>query len=293
MALSAEEKENLVKLLRRPRKTPVFPEDYAACYPLVTREEYTVKTSEGESRAVVFRAKDQEPGSVMNVYIHGGGFVIGYTVRDDYYSAYIAAKTKGVVVALDYKTAPEYPYPIAFNECYELALWALSKAADWGADKGRASIGGFSAGANFSASVLLKLGQTKAGKFSKVYLGYGPYDNVTPPGDKPGAAESDIPLDMAEGFNRAYFGGEDEKAKEIYASPILASEEQLSVFPDTLLIVAQKCSFTAEGLDFARKLAESGVKVTIRDFLGMPHAFIPQCKGDWKEADELIASFIL
>lgn len=292
MALTTEEKENLVKLLRRPRKTPVFPEDYAEHYPRVTREEFTVSTSEGDARAVVFRAKDQEPGSAMNIYIHGGGFVIGYTLRDDYYAAYIASLIRGVVVALDYSTAPEHPYPAAVNECYDMALWAYGNAAFWGADGNRVSIGGFSAGANLSAVVLLKLAETKAARFSSVYMGYGPYDNVTPPGDKPGADVTDIPLDMAEGFNVAYFGGEPERAKEIYASPILAPEGLLSQFPDSLVIVAEKCSFCAEGLDFALKLARSGVKVTVRDFLGMPHAFIPQCRGDWREADDLIAGFI-
>ena len=89
------------------------------------------------------------------VYIHGGGFVIGNLDQDDAAATRIADKAGAVVVSVDYRLAPETPYPGPLEDCYAALVWTAAKAAELGIDPQRLGIGGISAGGGLSAGLAL------------------------------------------------------------------------------------------------------------------------------------------
>jgi acetyl esterase/lipase len=119
------------------------------------------------------------PDEVRAVYldVHGGGFFMGSAAMDDRPNASLARRAGVAVVSVEYRLAPEHPYPAAPDDCEAAALWLLANAErEFGSD--RLLIGGASAGANLAALTLLRLRDRHdaAGRFRGANLVYGVYD---------------------------------------------------------------------------------------------------------------------
>lgn len=293
MALSEEEKTRLIKSVRRTKSKDLeLPRDYCQYLTKVCISRERVKTTEGEVEVHIFSAFEKTGCCPLYIYIHGGGFCRGRSMKDDYFSAYIASKIKGVVLDIDYSVAPEYPYPTAFNECYDVCKWAFGNLSKWRVSMSSVVLGGHSAGANIAAAICLKNAIKKDFCFCMLDLNYGCFDFKTDASKKKDIEKSVIPLPLINDFTLSYLDGDLNKADDIYVSPLLASNELLQAFPPTLVITASDDVFNEEGLFFARRLADAGVEVTMKKFIGSSHGFIPECKGAWLEADHLICSAV-
>jgi acetyl esterase/lipase len=86
------------------------------------------------------------------LWIHGGGFVIGTAAQDDRLCAELASTANVVVAAVDYRLAPEHPFPIPLDDCHDALVW-LARQPD--VDEGRIAIGGGSAGGGLAAGLAL------------------------------------------------------------------------------------------------------------------------------------------
>ncbi|XP_033759963.1 arylacetamide deacetylase-like [Pecten maximus] len=95
------------------------------------------------------------------VYIHGGGWYLGNVDTFDEQTRKIAQALKAVVVSIDYRLAPEHPYPIPLEDCIHATTHFLRYAKDYGADPTRIGIGGDSAGGNLAMAVALKLAKSR------------------------------------------------------------------------------------------------------------------------------------
>ena len=118
-------------------------------------------------------------GTPRGVYIdiHGGGFFMGSPRMNDWRNHRLALQHKLVVLSIDYRLAPEHPYPAGLDDCEQVALWVLqSGAAEFGTS--RLFIGGGSAGASLAASTVLRLRDRHdaAAAVSGMNLVYGAYD---------------------------------------------------------------------------------------------------------------------
>ena len=91
----------------------------------------------------------------LHVNFHGGGWFMGTLELDEPEMRWIAAEVGCVVASVDYRLAPEHKYPIAPEDCYAALRWAVEHAAELGADAGRVSVGGGSAGGNLAAVIAL------------------------------------------------------------------------------------------------------------------------------------------
>lgn len=294
MALTEERIKELTTYLRGTNVAKEnITEEYKKNLDLATRQEVKIPVGDSDDVTVyIFTAKNREPNCALHINVHGGGFVRPHVLRDEIYSAKVADAIKGIVVDVDYKLAPEYPFPIAFDETYEVCRWVFSKAKEFDVDVKRISMGGHSAGANLTAAVTLKSNITKDFKLCLQVLDYGAFDMVTDPGEKPEADTNMIPPERARMFTEAYTYGDLEKAKNIYCSPAFATAEQVKGMPTALIISAGIDNFRFEDADYAKKLSLAGVKVITKCFLNSKHGFIVHCTEEWEEGQALVIETI-
>jgi acetyl esterase/lipase len=169
------------------------------------------------------------PGEVRAVYldVHGGGFFMGAPEMDDRDNAEIARRARCAIVSVDYRLAPEHPYPAGPDDCEAAALWLLANAArEFGTD--RLAIGGGSAGANLAAATLVRLRDRhqSASRFCAANLVFGVYDVSGTPSQRRGGVQSFRDLYLPKIF------GDDRKQPDI--SPLYAD---LSGLPPALFTV--------------------------------------------------------
>jgi acetyl esterase len=142
-------------LFWRPRRDLYFA-SRAVAKPVEVR----VPTRHGRVRCLVYRppAGAPAPGGAerpppVHVQIHGGGFYGRYPEQDEHIAAYIASEVGAVVVSVDYDVAPQVQFPVAEEQCYDVAAWVHLTGAVNGWDANRISVGGSSAGGKLAINV--------------------------------------------------------------------------------------------------------------------------------------------
>ncbi len=175
------------------------------------------------------RLRTYVPGDVRAVYydVHGGGFFMGAPEMDDRDNAAIARRAHCAIVSVDYRLAPEHPYPAGPDDCEAGALWLLANAQrEFGTS--RLAIGGGSAGANLAATTLLRLRDRhqSAKSFCAANLVFGVYDVSGTPSQRRGGVQSFRDLYLPKIF------GDDRKHPDI--SPLYAD---LAGLPPALFTV--------------------------------------------------------
>ena len=123
-------------------------------------------------------------------------------------------------------------------------------------------------------------------------LGYPPVDNLTHPLYKKDGYMRAMAAEREFAFNDLYFDGDKELMKEPYASPLYAPAELLKKQPRTLVCTASSCNFRFEDEEYAMKLVEQGVEVTVKRFPETNHGFIPHFMNGWEDAADLIIDTI-
>ncbi|MBI1696285.1 alpha/beta hydrolase [Lactobacillus crispatus] len=225
------------------------------------------------------------------IVAHGGGFCKGHKQADLFFATMIADKTGYEVWDVDYKLAPQYPYPAAFNQIYDLVKYAYQNAVKLNFDQNDLILMGNSAGGNLVIAAALKANQTQDFKVKLLNANYPPLDLATDPADKPEAEKSYIPYACSREYNRMY--ADADAARTPYVSPVRASEKMLAGFPQLLMITAGQDALHNEGEDFAFKCMIAGSLVTIKKFEHSEHSFMVNCLGDeWQDACALVVRTI-
>lgn len=213
--------------------------------------------------SVPVRISSPAGGVVRGVHleIHGGGFYMDSAARDDVRNRELADALGIVVVSVDYRLAPEHPWPAAPDDCETAALWLVGHAATRFGSR-RLTIGGLSAGATLAMTTLLRLrDRGVVDKFLGAALQFGTNDlsALTPAGRR--IAD--------EYFLQAYVGHtEDRTAPDI--SPIYGD---LRGLPPTLLVVGSDDVLLEDNLAMAGRLSAAGNDVDLRIYPVSPHGF--------------------
>jgi acetyl esterase len=207
------------------------------------------------------------------VYFHGGGFVFGNLDTHDGVCRALAKASGAVVVAVDYRLAPEHKFPAAVDDSYAATKWVAANAERLGIDAHRIAVGGDSAGGNLATVIAMRCHDAGGPALAAQVLIYPVTDVST--------FETGSHRELAEGyfltragmewFTGHYLASADHK-RHPEVSPLLAPN--LSGLPPALIITAEFDPLRDEGEAYAKRLQQAGVPVTVTRYPGMIHGFV-------------------
>jgi acetyl esterase len=208
----------------------------------------------------------------LTVYLHGGGFVIGDLDTHDEPSRILCRHAGVHVLSVEYRLAPEHPFPAAVDDAREAFAWARTHAASLGADPGLVAIAGDSAGANLATVVSHLTSRDPHGPVAQLLI-YPATDIVTERRSHRLFGDGFF-LTMAdcEAFFRCYTGGAGARDDDPRLSPLLADD--LSKLPPALIVTAGFDPLRDEGDAYAHALESAGTSVRVHRFPGLGHGFI-------------------
>ncbi|MCH2170541.1 alpha/beta hydrolase [Myxococcota bacterium] len=239
----------------------------------VERIDHQVPEKDGEPALAirVHRPKEIDETRGCLYWIHGGGLVMGsYEMEDARFDRW--CQLFGIVgVAIEYRLAPETPYPGPIEDCYRGLAWVHENAGELGIDPERIGIGGASAGGGLAASLAL-LARDR-GKYDIAYqlLIYPMLDDrqCTP------SSTWEVPVwpPSANHYGWTAYLGEAKGSPDVSPYASAARAENLANLPPALVTVGSVDGFVDEDIDFALRLNQAGVATELHVYPGGPHGF--------------------
>jgi len=204
------------------------------------------------------------------VYFHGGGFVLGGLDMNDRPCRALANQSGCVVISVDYRLAPEHPFPAAADDAYAATSFVAENAASFGVDRARVAVAGDSAGGNLAAVVALRARDSGGPALAFQLLVYPLVDFTD---------ESPSMRDFADGhFLTAaglhWFAGHylppSVDRRQPWVSPL---HTNLKGLPPALVMTAECDPLRDQGETFAKRLQDAGVPAELKRYDGMFHPF--------------------
>lgn len=227
-------------------------------------------------RVLVYRPAGSHSALPAMLYIHGGGFIAGTPDMCDAASARLAEEHGMVVVAVDYRLAPEARFPGPLEDCYAALAWMFECSSALGIDPGRIGVFGDSAGGGLAAALCLLARDRGVHVLKAAFLSYpmldhrtGTLDEVV---DNPFTGEF-VWTRAANVFAWSLYRADHElgSPQTGYFSPTLA--EDVSGLPRTFVATGSLDLFLEEGVAYALRLLRAGGTVDLRVYPGGIHAF--------------------
>jgi acetyl esterase len=250
-----------VKKVLADMKKPTAPE------PGVTVKTMTIGSGDASFPVHIYTPEGKGPFPVM-VYYHGGGFVIADTGVYDASPRALAKMANAIIVAVDYRRAPEHPFPAAPNDAFAAYQWTLEHAREFNGDPTRVAVGGESAGGNLATVVSMMARDKQAALPVHQLLVYPVVnDDLNTPSYQRNANAKPLSKAMMAWFFKHYQGD----PKSPYALPMKAAS--LKGLPAATIIAAEIDPLLSEGKAYADKLKKDGVAVSYKEYRGVTHEF--------------------
>ncbi len=248
--------------------------------PSVSVETIYIPGLEGapDVRVLAYRPVQAEGPLPVLLHLHGGGYVVGSPERKGTEHRKLAVELGCAIYSVDYRLAPETPFPGSIEDCYAVLKWLNGNASELGIDKDRIGVMGESAGGGLAACLaLMACGRAE---FSLLFQHL-----ISPMLDDRTAINPDTnPLagefawtreDNAFGWSALLGASLGTPDVSPYASAARAGD--LSGLPSTFLSVAALDLLMEEEMEYARRLARAGVPVEMHVYPGAYHGFVPTC----------------
>jgi len=206
------------------------------------------------------------------VYLHGGGFTLGDLDTHDRICRRLARASGALVLSVDYRLAPEHPFPAAVDDSFAALNWVYDHADELGVDPRRIAVAGDSAGGNLAAVMALRARDDGGPPLVFQVLVYpvtnlADFDTASHEMFREGYVLSRPFMEL----NRSRYVPVEEQRRHPLASPLFADD--VSRLPPALIITAQFDPLRDEGEAYGHRLQEAGVPVTISRYDGVVHGF--------------------
>ena len=228
---------------------------------------------EGEVPVRVYRPAGAETPGACVMYIHGGGFVLGSLDSGDQIASGIAQEVGAVVVSVDYRLAPENPFPAAPEDCYAALDYVSRNAPEFGVDPDRIAIWGDSAGGNLSVATCMLARDRGGPKVAAQAVVYPTLiDRPVSRSHREHAVSPGLGADFMERAWNAYLGEERGEVSP-YATP-LSEAADLAGLPPAHVHIAEIDPLADDGRNYVRRLLEAGVDAELHCARDMIHGFV-------------------
>ena len=209
------------------------------------------------------------------LYLHGGAYVMGGLPLADSTARMLVDQAGVTVVAVDYRLAPEHPYPAGLEDCYAVLQWACAEGRQFGIDADRLGVLGESAGGGLAAALALIARDRGGPRLIAQFLDAPTIDDRLDTPSMTMLVDTPVWQSVNSPYSWRYYlrgtaepGGAD---VPIYAAPARANVADLSGLPPAIVIVYQIDPTRDEGLDYARKLIQAGVPTELHHYAGAFH----------------------
>jgi len=240
--------------------------------PLVDWADDRLELSDGRTISCrIYRPVIRNALSPALVFFHGGGFVLGDLEQEHVRCVRYTAEVRCIIVSIDYRLAPENPFPAPFDDCFLGTEAVFKQATALGIDQTRMAVGGSSAGACLAAAVALKARDTRGPDIAFQLLLFPALD------DRMTTASMtrfvDVPVWDARQCRLMwdYYLGTDRSDVSPYGAPARARD--LSGLPAAYVLTAESDAVRDEGLEYGLRLMQAGVPAEIHEFPGTFHGF--------------------
>jgi len=219
----------------------------------------------------IFAPKDQTEKLPCILFYHGGGFMLGLNEAHYRYASEYAKNVPCVVVMVDYRLAPEYPFPNGVEDCYSALLWAKSNAEKLHIDTNKFAVVGESAGGSLSAAIALMSRDRGGPKLACQMLVYPTTDNEQNTYTAINYTDTPVFYSEANTFMWTQYLKDHSGPISPYAAPMRA--KSLVGLPPAYVETAEFDPLHDEGLNYANRMIENGVDVTIHETIGTVHGY--------------------
>ncbi|MFD1937002.1 MULTISPECIES: alpha/beta hydrolase [Nonomuraea] len=249
--------------------------------PSLLVDEHRVPVEGGEITVRLTRPKGLAEPAPLLVFLHGGGWFKGDIDTGEVECGPLASLVPCAVASVDYRLAPEHPYPIPLEDCLAAYLWLLDHASELGLDARRVALGGASAGGNLTAALCLLL--RDRGLPLPIFQQLdAPALDLTPEGNKEDGGLANLTSEDLLRF-AAYYLGADGDPRDPYVSPLHAPD--LSGLPPAVLVVCEHDPVRAHGERYLARLHKAGVAAAAVRLLAHPH-------GGWMAPGTVSATLV-
>ena len=259
----------------------------------VVMEDREIPGREGDPDVAIriYRPKAAASAPRAGIFeIHGGGFLMGNIAMMEPWCQRAAAEVDAVVVSVEYRLAPENPFPAGIEDCYAALAWTAAQAEELGIDPDRLAIAGQSAGGGLAAGTALLARDRGGPKLCFQLLEIPELDHrLETPSMK---AFTDTPLwNRPNAINswRHYLGPDHAGEVSPYASPSVAKD--LSGLPPAYVSTMEFDPLRDEGIEYGLRLLQAGVSVELHSYPGTFHgsALVPNADASQRNAAEVMA----
>ena len=259
----------------------------------IETDDYRVRRDGWDVTLRVYHPMTEGPHPIMLFY-HGGGWTMNNLDLYDYVPRYFTRYGDIVVVAVDYRLAPEYPFPGGLEDCYMGLEWAVEHAEEIGGSPESVTVCGDSAGGNFAAAVCIMARDRKGPRIHKQILLFpGTSFNFDTPVDSTlryAGGNYFIDIDpYADLAQSGYLSDPEKERYNPYASPM--ENNDFDGIPPCCFISPECDPLLDHALMYAAKLEDNGVPVEFHLYKGMLHAFINRpYQKSFEAMDDIIAA---
>ncbi len=227
----------------------------------------------GDVRIRIYTPEGADGSLPVFLFIHGGGFVIGSIESRDPQCRIICRDVGCVVISVDYRLAPEHPYPAAPDDCWAALLWTVENEAELGINASRIAVGGESAGGNLAAGLALRARENGGPALVAQILVY-PVTDMFFEQDLPSFAlayeDYFLTREQMRWYWDCYLPGTTTTTDPLI-SPCM--EQDLSNLPFTQIVTAEFDPLRDDGKRYGERLAAAGVDVEYACMPGMIHGY--------------------